>query len=144
MLARLDGAGRRLRPARWFWHTVAFASVALTLTGCSAVVTYGIAGTGSNPVVVEDGKRVAYFGYPYRFAKADVDNSPYYYRVGDDVVWNPLEIPMTEYGDGYRRSWAAVFAALAMPLLLVILFIQCVRQIRLEQRATDPGELISG
>jgi hypothetical protein len=133
-----------VKPPRWLWHTAAFAAVALVLTGCSAVATYGIAGTGSNPVVVEDGNRVAYFGYPFRFAKADVESSGYYYRVGDDVVWNPWEIPMTDYGDGYRRSWAAVFGALAMPLLLVILFIQCVRQLRLEHRSTDPGEPISG
>jgi hypothetical protein len=123
-----------VNPPRWFWHTVAFATAALTLTGLSAVITLAIAGAGSNPVVVEDGRHVAYFGYPYRFARAEVDESPYQYRAGDDVVWNPWEIPMTEYGDGFNRSWAAVFATLAMPILLLIVFIQGVRKIRLEGR----------
>ena len=116
-----------MMPPRWLWHTVAFASIALILAGCSAVVTYGIAGTGPNPVVVEDGRRVAYFGYPFRFAKADVDNSPWYYDVGDDVIWNPWEIPMTEYGDGFRYSWAAVFGTFAMSLLVAVLLIRSVR-----------------
>jgi hypothetical protein len=119
-----------VKPPRWFWHTVLFAVVALALTGCSGVVTYAIAGTGSNPVVVEEGKRVAYFGYPFRFAKAYVDESRYPYRVGEDVIWNPWEIPMSEYGSGFERSWAAVFATLALPLLFLITFLQGVRQLR--------------
>jgi hypothetical protein len=125
---------------------VAFAGTTLGLVGCSNLTTYVIAGAGPNPVVLENGRRVAHFGYPHKFATAEIDESGVGYRVGDEAHWSPLETPTEIDEDAFRRSWAAVFATLAMPLLLLITFIQGVRQLRLEHRVTgpEPPNAVSG
>jgi hypothetical protein len=90
----------------------------LLLVAVAYVVTLGIAGMGRNPIEVENGKRVAHFGVPFRFATSDIDESPEDKQLGTDAWWNPLETP-TEFEEApLRRSTAVVFALLAGCTLL--------------------------
>jgi hypothetical protein len=117
--------------------TIGFAALVFCLVWLSLGVTLVIAGVGHNPVVQENGQRVAHFGWPFRFATADMDDAGGYtppdgegIAVGTDAIWHPYQIP-TEFDDAeLRRSWGANFGILALLSLLVWLVVAARRRAR--------------
>ena len=100
--------------------TAAFPVTSLFLAGASSVITAGIAGMGHNPIQIEDGRRVAHFGVPFRLATSNIDESPYDVSepLGTDAWWNPREVPTEFEETAFRRSTGAVFALVSLFTLL--------------------------
>ena len=121
-------------------RAVGFGVLMFGLVWVSLAVTFFVAGVGHNAVVIEDGHRVAHFGWPFRFATADMEDPgafPYAamsadgkVALGSDPAWNPWEIP-TEFDDlQLRRSWAANFSVLASLSLMLWLLVAARRRAR--------------
>jgi hypothetical protein len=77
------------------------------------------AGAGENRVHLENGRRVAEYGLPLRFAQSNFEgDSVFDYRVGEEATFNPWEIKTTFDRRNMRLNLLIYFVALVLPFVI--------------------------